>query len=154
MLPIHFGTPTWRSRAQNAASTIRTRVMLAFGKRGLSVFCGVGWKLRRMKSPFLSRLRRIGLWVALDLLLASALLGFAAWADTSTRVHQPAVGTCYCGCAMSKSAVGCSKMCDLPKFATRHWAITCAKPRASTPPETPNAQPHLPHRSRAERASN
>jgi len=107
-----------------------------------------------MKSSFLQRLRRIGIWVALDVLLASALLAFTAWADTSSRLHQRSVGGCYCGCAMSKAAVGCSKMCDLPRFASRHWAVTCAKPRASAPKENPNAGPHLPHPAHAERASN
>jgi len=87
------------------------------------------------------------------LLLAAALLGFAAWADTSAKLHQP-VGGCYCGCAMSKTAAGCSKICDLPKFAARRWAVTCAKPRARAPEETPNAHPHLRYNSRSERASN
>jgi hypothetical protein len=107
-----------------------------------------------MRNGFLFRLRRIGLWLALDLLLAMCLLGFAAWADTSARFHQPAAATCYCGCGMSKTAAGCGKMCDLPKFAARRWAVTCSKPHVKVPIETPNAQPHLPHRSRAERASN
>ncbi|MGB9434490.1 MAG: hypothetical protein WBQ89_19765, partial [Candidatus Acidiferrum sp.] len=82
------------------------------------------------------------------------LLAFAAWADTSSKQLQPSVSGCYCGCALSKTSVGCWKVCDLPKFASRRWAVTCSKPRASVPVETPNAQPHLPHPSRAERASN
>jgi hypothetical protein len=107
-----------------------------------------------MHKRFLIHLPRIGLWVALDLLLATCLLAFAAWADTSTKFQKPSVATCYCGCNMSKTAGGCGKMCDLPKFAARRWAVTCAKPHVTVPVETPNAQPHLPHHSRTERASN
>jgi hypothetical protein len=107
-----------------------------------------------MQPPTLRRLRRIALWLIFDLSLASALLAFAAWADTSANVHTSATAGCYCGCAMSKTSAGCGKMCDLPKYASRRWAVTCVKPRASAPAETPNAQPHYPHASRAERASN
>jgi hypothetical protein len=107
-----------------------------------------------MRPPTVRRLRHIILWVIFDLTLALGLLAFAAWADTSSRLHQPAVIGCYCGCAMAKTTAGCAKMCDLPKYATRRWAITCAKPHVTAPTETPNAQPHLPHASHAERASN
>jgi hypothetical protein len=107
-----------------------------------------------MRAPSPRRLRRLILWVVFDLLLACAFLGFTAWADTSTALRRPAVAGCYCGCVMSKTSVGCGKMCDLPKYASRRWAVTCAKPHASTPTETPNAQPHLPHYTRSERASN
>ncbi len=92
--------------------------------------------------------------MVLDVALATCLLAFAAWADTTARLHGASVGTCYCGCAMSKTAGGCEKMCDLPKFAARRWAVTCAKPREELRVETPEAGPHLRHPSRAERASN
>jgi len=108
----------------------------------------------RMKVSFLLRLRRLTLWLVFDLVLASGLLTFAAWAVTSSRIHQPSVGGCYCGCAMAKTAAGCGKMCDLPKFASRRWAVTCSKPHATANMETPEARPHLPHPPHAERASN
>jgi hypothetical protein len=144
---VHFGNPL-------STSTIRTRVPIAFGKHALSVFFCTRLKLFRMRPPTLWRLRRITLWVIFDLGLACGLLAIAAWADTSAKLHQPASVGCYCGCGMSKSSVGCAKMCDLPKYATRRWAVTCVKPHASTPEETHDAQPHLPHPPHAERASN
>jgi hypothetical protein len=106
----------------------------------------------RASSP-LSRLRRIAFWVALELLFAAALLGFTAWADTSAQLHRIPPCGCLCGCAMSKTAAGCSKMCDSPKYSTRRWAVTCRKQRVTAPVETPDADPRLPHPPRAERAA-
>jgi hypothetical protein len=107
-----------------------------------------------MRASSLNRLHRLALWLALDLLLAAALLAFSVWADTSTRVRNVPTGGCYCGCNLSKTSAGCGKMCELPKYASRWWAVTCTKPHAKDPAETPNARPHLPHPSRSERASN
>jgi hypothetical protein len=97
---------------------------------------------------------RTAFWLALNLLAGSSFLAIAALADSSTKIHQSAASGCYCHCTMAKMSVGCEKICDLPKFAMRRWAVTCAKPHASIPVESPNAQPHLPHVPRAERASN
>lgn len=107
-----------------------------------------------MRVPSLARLRRIVIWLGLDLLLATALLAFTVWADSSSKVRQVSVQRCYCGCCASKTAAGCGKMCELPKYASRRWAVTCAKPRTNTPIESPDAGPRLPHPSRSERASN
>lgn len=127
--------------------------MPIFERRELSVYSRFGARLTAMRVPVLPRVKRICLWLALDLLVAACALGFVAWADTSAKPHQ-VVGGCYCGCGMSKTAAGCSKICDRPKFAARRWAVTCAKPRVSTPAETPSAHPHLHYNSRSERASN
>ena len=107
-----------------------------------------------MKAPTLLRVRRLALWLVLELLLAIVLLAISAWADSSATMRRVPAGGCYCGCGPSKTSAGCSKMCDLPKYALRRWAVTCAKPHASAPAETPGAGPHLPHHTRAERASN
>jgi len=111
-------------------------------------------KLLSMRAPTLLRLRRIVLWLALDLLVAVAMLAFTVWADTSSKIRYAPTGTCYCGCGQSKISAGCPKMCDLPKYASRPWAVTCRKPRVTTPTENPGAGPRLPHPSRSERASN
>jgi len=107
-----------------------------------------------MRDPSINRLRRIALWLALDLLVAAGLLALSARGDTSLPLRPAATGGCYCCCGLSKTSAGCKKMCELPKYASRWWAVTCSKPHAKVPVETPNAQPHLPHPSRAERASN
>jgi hypothetical protein len=107
-----------------------------------------------MKASTRKRLHRIAAWLFLDLLLAAALLAITAWADTSARVRQSHVGGCYCGCSQSKTAAGCAKMCELPKYASRWWAVTCKKPRGIVPMETPQAGPRTSHPDRPERASN
>jgi len=106
-----------------------------------------------MRASTLRRIRRIALWLALDLGLAAGIVGLSAFADSSSHVRSVSAGTCYCGCARSKTSAGCGKMCDLPKYASRWWAVTCTKPRVKTPTETPDAGPHMPHPSRSERAS-
>ena len=107
-----------------------------------------------MQSTRLQRFRRTALWLALDLVIASALLAFTAWADSSANRSTVPSSGCYCCCGPSKAAGGCAKMCDLPKNAGHHWAVTCSKPRAKTPTEAPGAGPHFPRPSHNERASN
>jgi len=107
-----------------------------------------------MRANSRQRIRRIVLWLALDLAFASALLAFTAWADSSAKLRSAPSCGCYCGCGPSKTAGGCAKMCDLPKNAGHRWAVTCSKPRAKATTETPGAGPHLPRPSRTERASN
>ena len=109
-----------------------------------------------MKTSLLHRARRIAIWLALELTVVAVVLAFSVWADSPARLPQPKVTRCYCGCAESKASGGCSKMCELPKYASRWWAINCAKPRTPTrtPGEDPGAGPRLPHPAKAERASN
>jgi hypothetical protein len=107
-----------------------------------------------MSATSLPRFRRIALWLALDLIIASALLAFSAWADSSANLSTVPSPGCYCCCGPSKTAGGCAKMCDLSKNAGHRWTVTCNKPRVKTPAETPGAGPHLPHPSHNERASN
>ena len=103
--------------------------------------------------PLQSFLRAAFLWFVFltALLLASTLI---LRADTPGATRSVAAGGCYCKCAQSKTKLGCTKMCEIPKYASRWWATTCAKPRVSTPAETHDAGPRLPHPDRAERASN
>jgi hypothetical protein len=131
-----------------------TRVTKIFGKYALSVFFGPCPRLLPMRASTLKSIRRIAIWVALDLGLALILLALSAFADTSDALRKVPAGGCYCGCAHSKTSAGCGKMCELPKYASRWWAVTCVKPHATRPTETPGAGPHLPHAPRNERASN
>ena len=97
--------------------------------------------------------RRAFLWLAFlaALLLASSLI---LRADAPGATRSIPAGGCYCNCAHSKTKLGCVKMCELPKYASRWWATTCAKPRASSPAQNNGAGPRLPHPDRAESASN
>lgn len=44
-------------------------------------------------------------------------------------------------------------MCELPKYANRRWAVTCAKPRMKLPVENRDAGPRFEHPGRKERAA-
>jgi hypothetical protein len=46
----------------------------------------------------------------------------------------------------------CVKMCELPKYATRWWAVSCAKPHGHSAANNPGAGPRLHHGDRAEHA--
>jgi hypothetical protein len=106
-----------------------------------------------MPSSPLKRVRRVALWLLLDLVLFACLLGFSTWADSSSSLRRVPAGSCYCGCSQAKTSAGCAKMCELPKYASRWWAVTCKKPRNNAPAETPDAGPRVPHPARSERAS-
>jgi hypothetical protein len=92
------------------------------------------------------------------LLSAAALLAWSQIlaANTLVRIQPKADDGCYCHCSESRSRDGCTKMCELPKYASRWWATTCVKPRhhySPLPnPANPGASPRLPHPDRAEHA--
>jgi len=98
-------------------------------------------------SPHYTAFRRTPL--ALALVLAASVSLFA---DTPARLRNISAGSCYCGCSESRTKGGCVRMCELPKYATRWWATTCAKPHMQKPADDSNAGPHLRHPDRAEHA--
>ena len=107
-----------------------------------------------MHSSLLSRLRRLAVWAILDLALFAGSLALSTSADTSGSFRRQPASGCYCHCAQSKTSAGCTKMCELPKYASRWYAVTCGKARVQAPSTTPGAGPHYPRAPRAERASN
>ena len=135
-------------------STFITRVMPLFESNDLSVFFCFRLKLSSMKPSFTRRLSRLALWLFVEFLVLIAAVSVSVLADSSGRLRQITPAGCYCGCAQSKTSAGCAKMCELPKYASRWWAVTCAKPHITTPTEKSGAGPRLPHPGRAERAAN
>jgi hypothetical protein len=107
-----------------------------------------------MAFPSTHRLLRFAAWSVLEFLFLIAIAAFSVWADTSSSVRKVSTGGCYCGCAQSKTSAGCGKMCELPKYASRWWAVSCAKPRSKSTTTNPGAGPHFPHPPKAERAAN
>jgi hypothetical protein len=107
-----------------------------------------------MAAPSTQRLLRFAAWIVLEFLFLLVVAGFSVWADTSSSVRKVSAGGCYCGCAQSKTSAGCGKMCELPKYASRWWAVSCAKPRSKSTTTNPGTGPHFPHPPKAERASN
>jgi hypothetical protein len=128
--------------------------MPLFESNDLSVFFCFRLKLSSMKPSFTRRLSRLALWLFVEFLVLIAAVSVSVLADTSGRLRQITPAGCYCGCAQSKTSAGCAKMCELPKYASRWWAVTCAKPHLTAPTEKSGAGPRLPHPGRAERAAN
>jgi hypothetical protein len=96
------------------------------------------------------RLRSFGLG---GLLLACLLaLALNLSADAPTQLRSATVRTCYCHCAESRAHRGCVKMCEIPKYAARRGAASCAKPRLKLPVQNRDAGPRFPHPGRDERA--
>src|SRR5258708_40168750 len=106
-----------------------------------------------MPSPLLPRLRRLAIWLTLDLALFAGALALSTSADTRGQLGKTRIEGCYCGCAQCKTSAGCTKMCEMPKTTSRWGAVTCAKPRVQPPAETPGACPHYPRKPRPEPAS-
>ena len=103
--------------------------------------------------PLQARLRRAFLWFVFFVALV-LFSGLILRADTAGATRSVPAGDCYCKCAQSKTKLGCAKMCEIPKYASRWWATSCAKSRAPSPSQNNGAGPRLPHPDRAERASN
>jgi hypothetical protein len=85
---------------------------------------------------------------------AALAASFSLKADTPASSPKQRAGGCYCGCTSKSGRLsGCTKMCDLPKYANQWWATTCRKPHIADPIEHRDAGPRFPHPGRAERAS-
>jgi hypothetical protein len=59
------------------------------------------------------------------------LLGVASAAafatQSSTQLTGSNVPLCYCHCEYETGVKHCTKMCSLPKYENRWWAISCHK---------------------------
>jgi hypothetical protein len=60
------------------------------------------------------------------------LLGAVSAAALANQVPSalrsgPATPLCYCHCAYETGMKHCTKMCELPQFQNRWWAISCHK---------------------------
>jgi hypothetical protein len=57
----------------------------------------------------------------------------AALANQSpTPLSGPQTALCYCHCAYESAAKHCTKMCELPQYQGRWWAITCQKKNSTS----------------------
>src|SRR5690348_9590972 len=92
----------------------------------------------------IAQFRRGLLFGSLLALLLSLSLAAVLFADTPGSIRKTKAGGCYCGCAKNASMGACIKICDLPRYASRWWATTCAKPRAQAPLPAPGARSEEP----------
>jgi len=92
------------------------------------------------------------LWRSLLLSSAVLALSWTLLADTPGRLKSTQAEGCYCHCSRAKRLGSCVKMCEMPKYASRWWATSCAKSRSRYSGDNPGAGPRLRHRDRAEHA--
>jgi hypothetical protein len=89
---------------------------------------------------------------AVAMTVALVLLSSGAWADGAALLaHKDSA--CYCHCGMSKARGGCVKMCEMPKYASRWWATSCARPKSKVAKDATKVGPRFARPGRAERAA-
>lgn len=62
-----------------------------------------------------------------------------------TLLSGPATPLCYCHCAYETGMKHCTKMCELPQYQHRWWAISCHKKnstasQSSSPTSNPGSK--------------
>jgi hypothetical protein len=76
-----------------------------------------------------------GLWQAIRTVILLGTVSAAALANQGPLLSGPATPFCYCHCAYESGMKHCTKMCELPQYQSRWWAVSCHKknPTASLP---------------------
>jgi hypothetical protein len=121
-------------------------------------FGAIGFPLQRRHNPVMPLPGKTGSWqtrALCRLLCTGAALLAMSWslfADTPARLHAAPSPGCYCRCAPARRLGSCVKICELPKYASRWWAVSCAKPHGRSAGDNRGAGPRLHHRDRAEHA--
>jgi hypothetical protein len=90
-------------------------------------------------------------------IFAAILLGTLSAAALAnqipTRQSGPATPLCYCHCAYETGVKHCTKMCELPQFQNRWWAISCRKKNSTANgPVSPATNPGSKKTNRKEQA--
>jgi hypothetical protein len=74
---------------------------------------------------------RIRQAIRIAILLGTA--SAAALANQSpTLISGARIPLCYCNCEKMAGAKKCTKMCELPQYANRWWAVSCHKKTSDT----------------------
>jgi hypothetical protein len=82
-------------------------------------------------------------------LRTAILLGIISVAALANQAPMPRPGSatplCYCHCAYETGIKHCTKMCELPQYQNRWWAISCHKKNStaiesSTPASNPGSK--------------
>jgi hypothetical protein len=77
-----------------------------------------------------SSVSRLRLAIGTTILLGTA--SFAAMANqVPLLLSGPATPLCYCHCAYESGKTHCTKMCELPQYQNRWWAVSCHKKSSS-----------------------
>src|SRR5665213_2576097 len=71
-----------------------------------------------------------------------------------TLLSETTTPLCYCHCAYESGKKHCTKMCELPQYENRWWAISCHKKNStSSESSSPASNPGLRKTNRREQAS-
>jgi hypothetical protein len=108
--------------------------------------------LHSFRRSVVTATQRMGL-SAIAMVATLALLSGGAWADGAGVLLAHRDSACYCHCGMSKAKGGCVKMCEMPKYASRWWATSCAIPKSKVAKDATKVGPRFPRPGRAERAA-
>src|SRR4029077_1852319 len=87
-----------------------------------------------------------GLRQAVRIAIVLGTISAAALANQSPAVWSKfATPLCYCHCAYETGTKHCTKMCELPQFQNRWWAISCHKKNSpvnesSSPASNPGSE--------------
>src|ERR1700760_807181 len=109
----------------------------------------MNWRSFRRSS--IEVLQRTGL-SAVVFVATLVVLSSGAWADGAGGLaHRDRA--CYCHCGMSKSRGRWGRMCEMPKYASRWWATSCAVPKGKIAKDGAKAGPRFARPGRAERAA-
>ena len=95
-----------------------------------------------------------GFWLAVGTAILLGTVSVAALANQFPTFRlDPATPLCYCRCAYETGTKHCTKMCELPQFQSRWWALSCHK-KNSTENESssPASNPGSRKTNRAEEA--
>jgi hypothetical protein len=66
-----------------------------------------------------------------------ATISAAALANQPPMLQSvPAMPLCYCHCASETGVKHCTKMCELPQYQDRSWAISCHKKNSTATEST------------------
>jgi hypothetical protein len=131
----------------------RTSVTKFTGLRDYRFFGACGKRMPVVHSNRSLPSRKTSLSKLCVTLLALLAISGIVLGDTPGRLQSKPAPSCYCHCSRAHSRGGCVTMCELPKFASRWWAKSCARTRLHTPTENHDAGPRLHHADHAERAA-
>src|ERR1700743_2193091 len=104
------------------------------------------------RRSIVAAVQRMGL-SAVVFMATLALLSGGAWAGGGGGLLGHWDSACYCHGGMSKAKGGCVKMCEMPKYASRWWATSCAIPKSKVAKDATKVGPRFPRPGRAERAA-
>ncbi len=68
------------------------------------------------------------------------------------QAQRNASNFCYCQCQTRENKRECMKMCELPKYEGRWWAVSCRKRPQMTPPKSPASRPEPAKKNQVEHA--